>query len=126
MRVGKNLSLFQGMADLPLPDPLQPEPDDYDATDPTRDRQRAAEASLREDRLREIEAAILSTPSGREWLWGVLASLHAFEARIAMTQSEFENGFWAGEREAGIRLLRRFARVSPESFARMFVENDHG
>lgn len=108
----------------PLLPAAEPGPGDYDYVEPDSDRQRAAEASLREDRLREVEAALLSTPQGREWLWGLMASLHVFEPRMAMTASEYENGFWAGEREAGIRLLRRFTRVSPEHFARMFIEQD--
>ena len=112
------------MAEPMLPAAAEPEPGSYDYTDPTQDQRRRAEASLREDRLREVEAAILSTPQGREWLWGLLASLHVFEQRIAMTGSDYENGLWAGEREGGIRLLRRFTRVSPENFARMFIEQD--
>lgn len=104
--------------------PADEAPDSYSYTDPNQARQKEAAASLREDRLREIESAILSTPKGREWLWAVLNDLHVFEQRIAMTASEYENGFWAGERESGIRMLRRFAKVSPTDFGRMFVEQD--
>ncbi len=102
---------------------LTPDPDSYDHVDPERDRRRQAEAAMRERRLRDVEASILSTPTGREWLWGVLSSLHVFEQRIAMTGSAYENGFNAGEREAGLRLLQRFLAGDPAMFATMFAEN---
>ena len=101
---------------------LEPEASDYD--NPDLDKRRRADASLREDRLREVESAILSTPGGREWLWGLLAGLHVHELRIAVTGSEYENGIWMGEYAAGNRVLRRFASVSPANFSKMFTEND--
>lgn len=112
-----------------MADPLMPHrsaPDDgtYDYTDPEQDAQRQNEASLRADRLREVEAAILSTPQGREWLWGVLAGLHVHELRIAVTGSDYENGIWMGEYSAGNRIMRRFASVAPHNFALMFQEHD--
>jgi hypothetical protein len=103
---------------------FQPEPGSYDYPDPDEDRRRRAETSLREQRLREVEASILSTPTGREWLWGVLSSLSVFEPRIAMSTSAYENGFWAGQREAGLRLMRAFVRHDPADFARLIQEND--
>ena len=124
MRGQKITRIFKNMAEPPLLS-IEPNAGDYDYVDPDKDRQRGAEESLRRERLREVESAILSTPAGREWLWGILSGLHVFEQRIAMSTSEYENGFWAGEREGGLRLLRRFTKVSPEHFSRMFVENDH-
>jgi hypothetical protein len=41
-----------------------------------------------------------------------------------MSQSEYENGFMAGEREAGLQAMRRFAKVSPQNFGLMVSEND--
>src|ERR1017187_1345926 len=105
------------MDDLALPS-LTPDPGSYDHIDPDQDRQRRAESSLREERLREVERSILSTPTGREWLWGVLNGLHVFEQRIAMSGSDYENGFNAGEREGGFRILQRFLRGSPADFSR--------
>jgi hypothetical protein len=110
--------------DDPLLPGQSPEPGDYDHPDPDGERQRRAEASLREERLREVERSILSTPTGREWLWGVLNGMHVFEQRMAMTASAYENGFFAGERESGLRLLQRFLRGSPADFSRMFSEHD--
>jgi hypothetical protein len=48
---------------------LTPDPGSYDHIDPERDRRVKAEAAMRERRLRDVEASILSTPTGREWLW---------------------------------------------------------
>lgn len=110
--------------DEPIPRRVGLEPEAYDYSDPDHDRRRQAEASLREDRLREVESAILSTPGGREWLWGLLASLHVHEVRVAVTGSEYENGMWMGEYAAGNRILRRFASVNPQHFAMMFREQD--
>lgn len=111
------------MDDQPLPG-LSPQPGSYDYIDPDEDRQRRAETSLREQRLREVEASILSTPTGREWLWGVLNGMHVFEQRMAMTASAYENGFYSGEREGGLRLLQRFLAHAPADFARMYQENN--
>lgn len=112
------------MAEPMLPRRAVPEAEPFDYTDSQQDTQRQAESSLRAERLREVESAILSTPSGREWLWGLLAGLHVHELRIAVTGSDFENGVWMGEYAAGNRIMRRFASVSPENFARMFIEQD--
>lgn len=110
--------------DEPIPRHPGLDPDAYDYSDPDQDRRRQAEASMREARLREVESAILSTPSGREWLWGLLAGLHVNELRIDVTGSEYANGIWMGEYAAGNRILRRFASVSPKDFSLMFREND--
>lgn len=111
------------MSDRHPPRHLKPEPEAYDYTDPEAARSRAAESSLKDDRLREVEAAILSTPQGREWVWGILTSLHAFEQRITMTGSDYENGIFVGEHFAGTRLLASFAEGSPENFGQMLREN---
>lgn len=107
----------------PLDGPTAPEPGSYDAPAGEEERRRAAEASLREERLRRVEAAILAGPDGREWLWAILSDLHTFEKRIPMTASQQETEFWNGEREAGIRLFQRFVDVDPANFAAMFIEN---
>lgn len=111
------------MADAAL-SATSPPPGDYDYEDPGENTKRKAAASLREDRIRETESAILSTQGGREWIWSILTRLHVWEQRIAVTASDYENGFMAGEREAGIQMMRRFAKVSPQQFGMMIAEND--
>ena len=108
--------------DEALPLSLGPEPGSYDHVDQDTERQRKAEVFLREQRLREVEASILSTPTGREWLWGVLNDFGALEAKVAMSGSAYENGYWNGHREAGLRLLQAFLRCDPKHFAVMFQE----
>ena len=112
------------MSDLVFQNSGVPDAGSYDHPNQDAERKRAAEDSLRDQRLREVESAILSTPDGREWLWRLMSGLHTFEHRIAMSGSDYENGFFAGEREAGVGLLRRFARTSPADFAKMIVEHD--
>lgn len=106
--------------------PSAPLPGDYDH-DGTSEEQRkaAAEASLREDMIRDVEVAIIGTPGGRAWLWMVLNRLKVFEQEISVSGSDYENGFHAGWREAGIQTMRRFAKVSPTNFGLMFVEHDN-
>lgn len=77
----------------------------------------------REARLRSVEAAILGTPDGREWLWSILAATNVMSDRVVL-ENEYQNGFQSGEREIGMRLIRRLARSSPENFARMLIERD--
>lgn len=79
---------------------------------------------LRQRRLRNVEAAILETPMGREWLWGVLSDLKVFEVTIAVSGTPFEQGHWAGQAYAGQRIMRRFAKARPEHFAQMMAECD--
>ena len=110
------------VSDQPF-NPLAPEPGSYDDPIQAEARQKEAAASLRNQRLRNVEAAILSTAEGREWLWAILTSLHTLEKRIAMSGSEREVDFWDGQREAGLRLFQRFVDVDPENFALMFKEN---
>ena len=112
------------MAEPPFMQSLYDAPGITDYTDPNAAEQKQAEAALRDKRLRAVEAAILSTPDGREWLWGLLAGLHVHEVRVAVTGSGFENGMWMGEYAAGNRILRRFASADAEKFAVMFMEND--
>ena len=81
-------------------------------------------ASLRADRLAQVEAALIGTAGGREWLWGLLNSLHCFEDRISLSADMYEQGRLNGERDVAQRIMRRFAKVSPQHFAQMFVEQD--
>lgn len=105
---------------------LANDPNAYDSAEQARESVEKENAeALRQRRLRSVEAAILETPTGREWLWGVLSDLKLFEVTIAVSGSPFEQGLWAGQSLAGQRLMRRFAAAHPENFARMLAECDH-
>lgn len=103
--------------------PVPGDPPDYDDTE-AQDKA-AKEVRQREERLRSVEAAILATPDGREWLWSILAATNVMGDRLILDNA-YQNGFQNGEREIGLRLIRRLARTSPENFARMLTERDAG
>ncbi len=107
--------------DMPTPRRRIKEP--YDASDPDHVAQAEAAAAFREDQRRGIETALMGTVPGREWMWQLLNDCHVFETRVSMT-GEHENGFFEGQREVGLSLVRRLARTHPELFARMVSEND--
>jgi hypothetical protein len=93
------------------------------ATDEATMEKAEAAASLRADQRLAIERVILGNPQGREWIWQLLSDCHVWEKRISVT-GEHENGFFEGQREVGLQLMRRLAKSAPADFARMFTEND--
>ena len=104
---------------------LYGDPDAYDSPEQVKESaEKETAETLRQRRLRSVETAILETPMGREWLWGVLTDLKVFEVTIAVSGSPFEQGLWAGQSLAGQRMMRRFASAQPENFARMLAEFD--
>lgn len=102
-----------------------PTPDDQDdAADEEQQKQKLAAVELRTDRLRRVEAAILSTPHGREWVWSLInGDCDVWEKKIALSGSN-EQQFLDGRRSIGLGLMRRLVRASPQNFAAMFSEND--
>ena len=115
------------MSDRPLPrrPSRTPEPRDYTGEKPEAEAAVMAEADMREARLREVESAILSTPAGREWLWGVLNGADIYEDRIEVTGAESQAQFFRGRQSVAKGLMRRFCRVSPQNWALMHLENDN-
>lgn len=104
---------------------LTTDPAAYDSPEQVKESaERETTEVLRQRRLRQVEMAILETPMGREWLWGVLTDLKVFEVTIAVSGSQFEQGLWAGQSLAGQRMMRRFCSAHPEHFARMMAECD--
>ena len=98
---------------------LPPKPrEPTDLSDPEGLKRAQAEASLREERARSIERALLANPEGREWAWALLRDCGLW------TDGEMVP-FQQGMREVGLQLMRRLARSSPNDFARMFTENDN-
>lgn len=89
-----------------------------DLSDPAQLKRAEADASLRAERRRSIERALLANLEGREWVWALL--------RETGLWAEGEMGpFDQGMREVGLQLMRRLARSAPADFARMFTENDN-
>ncbi len=95
----------------------------YDASNPEAVKKKEGEARLRQEQMRTVESDLLKSRQGREWVWQILQDCKVFEKRIAMSGSENENGFFEGQREVGLQLLRRLATSCPKQFALMMAEN---
>ncbi len=91
----------------------------YDYTDADANKEANAAASLRMDRLRAVERALLATADGREWVWALLK-----DCDVWVDGQRDLLPFDQGRREVGLQLMRQFARVAPSDFARIFSEND--
>ena len=115
------------MSDHPLPrrPGSTPEPRDYTGENPAADKAAVDAATMKEGRLREFEAAILSSPAGREWLWGVLNGADLYEDRIEVSGAESQAQFFRGRQSVAKGMMRRFCRVSPDNWGRMHLENDN-
>jgi hypothetical protein len=100
------------------------ESEPYDATDPEQEKKARTTVELRESRLRQVEAAILSTPQGREWVWSLLTGdCHLFDSKIAISGA-YEQGLLNGQQAVGNGLMRRLIRANPQNFALMYTELD--
>ena len=96
----------------------------HDASDPEAVKKAEVASKLRAEQRRSLEQNLLSSMPGREWLWQILVDCHTWDERIAVTNGLYEQGFWNGQREIGLQLMRHLSRSSPENFARMLHEND--
>jgi hypothetical protein len=96
----------------------------YDASDHEAVKKAEVASKLRAEQRRALEANLLNSQPGREWLWQILAACHTWDEQIVVTNGLYEQGFWNGQRQFGLELMRHLARSSPENFARMMHEND--
>lgn len=64
----------------------------------------------------------MATTLGREWVYAVLTDCGIWRDRLILPDA-FQNGFEDGQREVGLRLMRRLARSVPAEFAQMLTEN---
>lgn len=101
----------------------------YDAGDPVQVRRRRRDSQMREVERKEFVGRILADPVGRRFFWELLSGLHTFEQRFGVAGAVHcgeATWFYAGEREAGLQLLRRFMTWQPQLTAAMLAENDNG
>lgn len=100
----------------------------FDAGDPKAVEKQKKAALLREQQRKVVMAGLLASPEGRDWLWQLLIATHAFDERVALSNGQYEQGFYNGQREIGLNLLRALAKSSPQNFAIMISEQDtaHG
>lgn len=93
-------------------------------TSATNERQiKASKEQAAKDRKseREVMVSLMSTVSGRRWVW-----LRLSEAQLFTEESSLDAGYLAyrqGQRNAGLRLLNAVTLTTPEMYLRMTQEN---
>ena len=105
--------------------PHPPQSEAFNASDPEQVKKREAEIAIRDEGRRNVNMALLATKAGREWCWHFMQDCHVFHTRV-VGESEHMNGFYEGQREVGLNLMRVLCRAAPENFAQMVKENDGG
>jgi hypothetical protein len=98
----------------------------HDASDPKSVADQEKLAALRKQQRKAVLANLLATVEGREWLSQFLRDCHTFEERVALSNGQYEQGFFNGQREVGLSLMRVLAVSAPQNFALMIQENDIG
>ncbi len=103
--------------------------DSFNAADPSQVAARKRKASVREDQQKDFLGRALADPAGRQFFWLLLSSLHVFDERYGVAGSANcpeATQFFAGEREAALRILRMMIKSQPAMTAQMLAEHDHG
>lgn len=95
----------------------------FDASDEKSVADQAKLAALRKQQRKAVLATLLASAEGREWLAQVLRDCHTFEERVALSNGQYEQGFFNGQREVGLGLMRVLACAAPQNFATLLQEN---
>ena len=74
------------------------------------EKQAKTTASLHEATVRDI----MSTPSGRHWLWDHLSACHVFHS--SFTGDALTTAYAEGERNMGLRLLSQIMQACPDNY----------
>lgn len=96
-----------------------------DLSDPKYVEERKASAKQRQRTNDDAFAALLSSPSGRQWLFDFLSTCHVFTT-THRGEAPLTSAFCEGERNIGLRLIADTMRISPASFTKMLEENSNG
>lgn len=100
---------------------LHPVPENaYDASDPQQVEKQKRKEAIREKQNREVVAGLLSTPAGRNWMWGVLSDCHMFTNPYS-TETH-DTAFACGEMNIGQKLTAAIMRTSPDLYIQMLKE----
>lgn len=100
--------------------------DAFDASDPKQVKERETKAKLRDANRKRVLASLLSTPEGRDWVWGKLSDCSIF-ASTFVTGDPYASAFNEGRRSAGLSLLADLMRAAPETYVAMQREaNENG
>ena len=80
--------------------------------------------AARDKRLNERDEndlrAVLRTPEGRRFVWGVLADSGTFQP--SYTGEAASTNFNEGKRSVGLKLFKRLLEVKPETYLQMTLE----
>lgn len=74
-------------------------------------------------RDRELEnlRVLLSTPQGKEFVWGVLEFCGIFKDSMTGSSMTFYN---EGRRSVGLKVLADVTKASPQAFVQMMMDNE--
>lgn len=97
----------------------------FDASNPSQVKKQQREANRREKERREVVAAILATPAGRNWMWELLSSTHIYESSYVGGDA-MAMAFREGERNIGLQVLDLITRTAPDAFIQMTKERGNG
>ncbi len=78
-------------------------------------RRRQKAAALADLNRREVVTSLMSTTSGREWVWNILASCHIFHTTFAPGQPDIVS-FNEGQRSIGLALLDDILLTCPDLY----------
>lgn len=93
----------------------------FDASDLEQVDSKKDVASRRDKAFKDVVASILSTPSGRAWLWSVFQSCHMFQT--SFSGDALRLAFAEGERNVGLRLLAQVMSANPDAWTLMMKES---
>ena len=105
-----------GASPSALPDEVE---GTYDASDPVQVQRAKTKAGREARQKRDVVEAIMSTPSGRLWMHGLLVECHAFAT--SFSRDALQMAFNEGERNIGIFLLTQIGRY-PDLYMAMMRE----
>lgn len=101
-----------------------PEVEEEDLGNPEHVQARNRKLKLSKREAAEDLKAILASPSGRRWLWSLIARLGPF--RTPFGPDPHLSYFAGGRQNVGLELIAEITSVSPDLYALMQKENADG
>ena len=98
----------------------------YNASDVRQIKAKQRDAAFREKHDEAVIRELMSTSSGRDWIWRLLGSCHVFESSFVQGQPE-STAFREGERNIGLQFLGAISKADPDGYVLMQREHaTHG
>lgn len=92
----------------------------FNASDPVQVAAKRRSAGRKRKADEAVVYTIMSTKSGREWMYSLLGSCHCFSS--SFTGEAFSMAFKEGERNIGLMLTAQIMKAAPEEFVLMLKE----